>query len=486
MNKKVSIFKNKLFTVALFSSGIFVAFVAFAILFFLGKEGSSAFDRKFTYGFRIAAQPLTGGEELDIDPYSSVLASSPDATEGEDDKESGISMPTIEELKGTVSLASGTALTGDLAKMNPESLFKEDWREPMKAENGAEFLLYVFGTSEQKDDKFALVWGPDIDFDPSASPHNFELVMVSGPAGASFKPIDLKKQPKGRIELPAFIAKTDKDRTKGYVLKLKVTSGSTNQVAVLRDFFSSVWTPTAGHARFGVMPLLLSTLLMTFLAVLMSAPLSIMCSIYLREYASESMRNILKPVIELLASVPTVVLGYFGLLMIAPFCQQTLAKAFSMESGRCLFTTSVVMAILLIPTITTVVEDALDRVPNWLRDGAEGLGLTKAESLCKVVVPAAKSGTIAALILATGRAIGETMIVWVLSGGTVTMPSLSAKALGQPTRGMADAIMIDVANVDFGGVHYGYLFLMGLTLFLITLVFNTIGFRMARKAAWRE
>lgn len=177
-------------------------------------------------------------------------------------------------------------------------------------------------------------------------------------------------------------------------------------------------------------------------------------------------------------------------MLVAPALQTALAGPLGVESGRSLLTAALIMGILLIPTIATVCEDALRNVPNNLRDGGFALGLTQRETLKNVVMPAAKSGMIAAVMLGMARAFGETMIIWILSGGTPAMPRVDSftgalQTLVGSTRGMPDTIAIEMGNVAFEDVHYGHLFMVGLLLFIITLVINLVGFRFARKAAWR-
>jgi phosphate transport system permease protein len=238
-------------------------------------------------------------------------------------------------------------------------------------------------------------------------------------------------------------------------------------------------------------PLIVGTLIITILAVLLATPFSIGAAVYLSEVAPSRIREWLKPLVELLASVPTVVLGYFGLMLVAPFLANTLAAAVGLDSGRAMFTAAIMMAVLLFPTITSFAEDALQAVPQSMRDGGEALGLTTREKLRKIILPAARGGIISAVLLGIARAIGETMIVWILSGGTPFLPSFESPKdavanLMKPARGIPDSIAIEMGNVDFHGVHYGHLFLLGLILFVMTLGINSVGQRLARRSAWRS
>jgi phosphate transport system permease protein len=473
---------------AIVSSGAVLVLIIIAIFFYLAHESKYAFDRKFDYGFRFAMQPVLGEKEADVslDPYASILTANKEGGDGVDEKEEGITMPNLEEFSGVVSLGTGTSL-GD--SPTEDNLYRDDWRPMQRADKGQNFRLYGFATPEYTEPTMQLAWQPDASFDPSHAPYNLKLKLVSGPA-EPFE-IDLKQNPSGSVTVPTYIAQTDDDRTKGYVFELVAEPETSNFMATVGGFFRTSWDPTLAYPRYGFVPLLLGTLAITILAMLIATPIGAATAIFLSEFASVRVREWAKPVLELLASVPTVVLGYLGLMLVAPALQETLAAALSHESGRALLTTSIVMAVLLLPTIATVAEDALRGIPTTLRDGGEALGLTTGEGVKKVVLPAAKSGFIAALLLGTARAIGETMIVWILSGGTPGMPSFASAQDGlanlmKPTRGMADTVAIEMGNVDFEGVHYGHLFLLGLTLFVITLVLNLSALKLARRSAWRH
>ncbi|MCE9558893.1 MAG: phosphate ABC transporter permease subunit PstC [Armatimonadetes bacterium] len=458
-----------------------------AVLYYLGHEGRYAFDRKFDYGFRFAAQStLTTPEPLDQDPNATVVASSPDATQGPDDKEAGLMMPTIAELAGGAQVVTGASLTADPTKTDPEQLFRDDWRPSTTADVSESALIYVCATPEYKGQTMKLAWKPDVDFEPSSSPRKYILSQVSGPGYEEFKPVDLTRTAEGAIEIETYRANTDADRTKGYVFKLDIVPNMGQNAAVLTDFFSTRWLTGVTHVRYGVMPLLLSTLAMTVLAVLMAIPISFVTAGYIREFASDRVRGWLKPTIELLASIPTVVLGYFGLTLLGPKIQGLFGGILQMDNPRSLLTASVVLSFLLVPTITTLAEEALNNVPNSIRDAGDGLGLTRWEALRQIIFPAAKGGLIAAVMFGFARAIGETIIIWMLSGGTPHMPGVNLATLGGSTRGISDTIGIELGNVDFEGVHYGHLYLLGLTLFLLTLAFNSLGYKLARRAAWRQ
>lgn len=480
-------------TVVIRVAGGTVLFMVLALLFYLVKEGSNAFGQEFPYGYRFSLQPapVPADYDLEIDPMVSTLKSHWDGADGVDDKEDGIYMPTLEELRGSSPFGTGTALTDSLEKVKPDELYRDDWRTPDRAEIGDAFLFFAFATPEYSEAKMTLVWAPDAAFDPAISPYDLRLKLIRAPDGVDTQAIniDLKKQPNGRIELPTYIAKTDDERTGGYVFQLVATPQTSTFLATVRNFFRTDWAPTLQYPRFGFVPLLIATISITLVALLLATPVSLGLAVYLAEFAPARLREWLKPTIELLASVPTVVLGYFGLILVAPGMQNVFASALSMQSGVNMLTASVVLAVLLIPTIATVSEDTLSNLPHSLRDGGDALGLTDRETLQRVVLPAAKTGLLGSILLGLARAFGETMIIWMLSGGTPRMPTFAGvkdgiNNLGQTTRGMADTVAIEMGNVDFGGLHYGHLFLLGSTLFVITLTINLYGYLLARRSAW--
>lgn len=478
----------------IYGSGAIVVGMILAIGYYLTHESKYAFDRKFDFGYRFALQPIKGEfEELDIDPNATLLTANREGMDELDEKEETIPLPTLDSLAGVAQFATGSPQTVNIQLIAPEEVFKDHWKGMKRADQPSKFLLLGFATPEYKEPKMALAWSPDAAFDPNLTPFDLKLKLVRTPQGVTLDPfeIDLKKQPKSRIEIPTYVAKTDADRLNGYVFELVATPTISHNMAVLAGTMRSEWDGTLAYPRFGMMPLIVGTLLVTIIAVLIATPFSIGAAVYLSEVAPSRLREWLKPLVELLASVPTVVLGYFGLMLVAPFLAKTLAAAVGLESGRALFTTAIMMAVLLFPTITSFAEDALQAVPQSMRDGGEALGLTTKEKLRKIVLPAARGGIISAVVLGIARAIGETMIVWILSGGTPTLPSFNglqdtAANLMKPMKGVPDSIAIEMGNVDFGGVHYGHLFLLGLILFALTLGINTIGQRLARRSAWRS
>lgn len=468
--------------------GVAIGLMVVGMFAYLALESRYAFDRKFPYGYRIAAQPVDTprSDAVEMDPNASVLTSHMDGMDGLDDKES-IPMPTLEELSGVATLATGSVVDGNLESDDPTMYARDNWQAWHGPSEDRKFYLFAYATPEHKGDKFVLRWEPDAAFDEALSVHELRLKLIRAPAGLDVPAvdIDLHAKPSGEIELPAFIARTNEDRTKGYVFALESKSqGMSPMAATLRGFFMTEWAPTTQYPRYGFLPLLISTLIITVLAIAFAIVPALLTALYLSEFAGPRIREWLKPIIELLASVPTVVLGYFGLMILAPGLIATIGKAFQMESGRSLLTAAIVMGVLIIPTIVSVAEDGLRNLPRSLRDGAEALGLTPSEAIRRVLLPAARPALYAAILLGFARAIGETMIVWILSGGTPAMPD-GLKTLVSSTRGIADTVGIEMANVEFEQPHYGHLFLIGLVLFAITIVCNLLGQRLARRASWR-
>jgi len=467
----------------------FVALMVVGLFYYLASESRYAFNRTFPYGYRFAAQ--TGDSKpldpVGMDPNASLLAANPEGADGVDEKEDGIAMPTLSDLSGASGTATGTALVGDPSKVDPNSLHRDDWRPARPASQGDQFLLFAFATPEYKESRIRLAWEPDAAFDPSLAAYDIRLQTVQVPVGVDAEKldIDLVAQPKGEVFLPVWRASSDAERTKGYVFRMVATPKTSGIAATLSSLFRTDWNPTLAYPKFGLMPLLLGTLLITIVAMLLATPGAILCAVFLSEIAPARLREWVKPIVELLASVPTVVLGFFGLMLVAPGLQRVLGSALHMESGRSLLTASVMMAVLVLPTMISVAEDALRSMPNPIRDGAIALGFTTSEAIRRVLLPAARSGVFAAIMLGFARAIGETMIVWILSGGTPTMPTGHLSDLAQPARGIPDTIGIEMGNVEFEMPHYGHLFLLGLILFLLTLAINLTGYAYSRRHAWR-
>lgn len=239
------------------------------------------------------------------------------------------------------------------------------------------------------------------------------------------------------------------------------------EIPVTDFLFGRTWTALFQNDQsFGVLPLVSATVMVTFIAMVVAVPLGLMSAIYLSEYASSRVRSTLKPFIELLAGIPTIVFGYFALTYITP----TIIKPiFPQASVYNVLAAGVTVGIMIIPLIASLSEDSLRAVPNSLREGAYAVGATKFETSTRIIVPAALSGIVASFILAASRAIGETMIVALAAGSKAQMASDPL----QPAQTMT-AYIIQVVSGDVvaGGVIYQSLFAVGLLLFVMTLVMN--------------
>ena len=232
------------------------------------------------------------------------------------------------------------------------------------------------------------------------------------------------------------------------------------------DFFGGKeWMPTATPApQFGVLPLILGTLWVSLFAILIALPLGVGVAIYLSELAGERMRKILKPTIELLAGIPSVVYGFFGLVVLVPLVQ----NAFGLPVGETGFTGSVILAIMALPTIITVAEDAMRNTPRAMREASLALGASHWQTVYKVIIPYAASGISAAVVLGIGRAIGETMAVLMVTGNAAVMP----RTLFEPVRTIPATIAAELGEAPAGGAHYQSLFMLGCILFGITMIIS--------------
>ena len=232
------------------------------------------------------------------------------------------------------------------------------------------------------------------------------------------------------------------------------------------DFLSGQqWFPTAEPVvLLGVLPLILGTLLVSFFAILFALPVGLATAIYMAEVAPERVRKILKPIIELLAGIPSVVYGFFGLIVIVPLIHDL----FDLPVGETALAGSIVLAIMALPTIITVSEDALRNTPRSMREASLALGANKWQTIHRVVIPYSISGISAAAILGIGRAIGETMAVLMVTGNAAVMPH----SLLQPVRTIPATIAAELGEASSGGVHYKALFALGCILFILTFIIN--------------
>ncbi len=242
----------------------------------------------------------------------------------------------------------------------------------------------------------------------------------------------------------------------------------------VRDFiFGQYWYPTSDPPDFGIFALIIGSLAVTFLSAAISIPLGVMTAVYLAEIAKAKVREVVKPLVELLAALPSVVIGFFGMVVVAPFLQET----FGLATGLNLFNAAVMLAFMSIPTICSISEDAIYSVPNNLREASLALGATHLETLIRVVLPASISGISTAIILGMSRAIGETMVVLMVAGGAAMTPD----SIFSPVRPLPAGIAAEMAEAPFRSDHYYALFATGIVLFVFTFGFNLIADQIAHK-----
>ncbi len=235
----------------------------------------------------------------------------------------------------------------------------------------------------------------------------------------------------------------------------------------LGNLFGQRWYPN--EDLFGTLPLILGSLLVTVGAVVIALPLGLATAVFIRELAPDWLREILKPLIEVLAGIPSVVLGFLGMIAVAPLMRESL----NIPTGLTAFTGSLMLAYMALPTIISVAEDAIDAVPKEYRDGALAMGATHWQTIWRVIMPAARSGVIIAVMLGIGRAIGETMAVMMVTGNAARIPS-EWYALFLPARTMTATIAAEMGEVAQGSTHYHVLFAVGILLFVVTFIINAI------------
>jgi phosphate transport system permease protein len=245
------------------------------------------------------------------------------------------------------------------------------------------------------------------------------------------------------------------------------------KISVSDFLFGEYWYPTSDPPDFGIFPLILGSFAVTALASVVAIPLGVMTAVYLAEIASSRIREIIKPIVELLAALPSVVIGFFGMVIVAPFLQNT----FDLATGLNIFNAGVMLAFMSIPTICSISEDAIFSVPNNLREASLALGATQWETILRVVLPASISGISTAVILGMSRAIGETMVVLMVAGGAGMIPT----SIFDPVRPLPASIAAEMAEAPFRGDHYYALFAIGIVLFIFTFIFNIVADYIAHK-----
>lgn len=232
-------------------------------------------------------------------------------------------------------------------------------------------------------------------------------------------------------------------------------------------FLGARWYPI--EEMYGFVPLLIGSLIVTIGAVVIAVPLGLTTAVYIGEFAPPWLAEILKPVIEVLAGIPSIVLGFLGWVALAPLIQNLGAS-----TGLTAFTGALILAYMALPTIVSITEDALYAVPKEYRDGSLAIGATKWQTVYRVVLPAARSGIVIAIMLGIGRAIGETMAVMLVTGNAANIPELNAAIMFNPVRTMTATIAAEMGEVAQGSTHYSVLFAIGIVLFLITFLINSL------------
>jgi phosphate transport system permease protein len=254
--------------------------------------------------------------------------------------------------------------------------------------------------------------------------------------------------------------------TIGIVVVLAIeTVGFLREVPITEFLFGTEWTPLFASKRFGVLPLVMGTVLVSTIAMVVALPMGLLSAIYLSEYAPAGMRRVVKPVLEILAGVPTVVYGYFALMFVTPLLQQFVPNL----AGFNALSPGIVMGIMILPLVSSLSEDAMRAVPRGLREGAYALGATRMQTSLNVVVPAAFSGITAAFILAVSRAVGETMIVVIAAG---QQPRLTASPLVPVETMTAYIVQVSLGDTPQGTLEYRTIFAVGMLLFLMTFTLN--------------
>jgi len=245
------------------------------------------------------------------------------------------------------------------------------------------------------------------------------------------------------------------------------------EIGLFEFILGREWYPTYDPPDFGIFPLIMASFLVTIGAAIICVPLGLGSALFINELASQQQRALLKPIIEILASIPSIVYGFFGMVVVAPYLQ----KLLQIPVGQTAFTGSLLLGIMATPTVCSISEDALSFVPNSFREASLALGANRWQTLTKVTIPAAGSGISTGIILGMSRAIGETMTVLMVTGGAAIIPT----SFFQPVRPMTSTIAAEMGEAVVGSTHYHALFAIGLILFLITLIFNIIAELISRR-----
>jgi len=238
------------------------------------------------------------------------------------------------------------------------------------------------------------------------------------------------------------------------------------EISISDFILGKEWYPASLKPRYGIMPLIVSSVYITIIASIIAVPLSLSVAIYISELAGTTVKEIVKPAIEIIASIPSVVIGFFGMVVVAPF----MMEHFNIDSGLNLFNASLMLAFMAVPTIASISEDAISSVPVSLKEASYALGANRWQTMVHVTIPASLSGIWTAIILGISRVIGETMIVLMVAGGAAVLP----ESIFSPVRPLTSNIAAEMAEASVGGTHYRALFAIGIILFIITFIFNII------------
>ncbi len=244
------------------------------------------------------------------------------------------------------------------------------------------------------------------------------------------------------------------------------------KVGVIPFILGREWYPTSSPPSFGTLPLFAGSLIVTAGAMILAVPIGVASAIMISQVLPARVRGVVKPAVELLAAVPSVVYGLFGMQFMAPLVM----NSFGLPTGLTALTASIVLGIMILPTVASIAEDALSAVPRTYQEASFALGATRWETLSRIVVPAASSGIVTAVLLGFGRAIGETMTVLMVAGGAAVVPT----SFLQPVRPMTATIAAEMGEAPVGGDHYHALFAIAIALFLMTLAFNVVAERVSR------
>lgn len=263
----------------------------------------------------------------------------------------------------------------------------------------------------------------------------------------------------------------------GIAMTLVITSLPVFKYVNLFDFlFGKEWRPTSEPPSLGIFSMIMASFIITISAILFAIPFGIGSAVYIAELANSKLKEILKPILEILAGIPSVVFGFFGIVFVAPIVQRT----FNLPTGLCGFTAALILALMSVPTIASISEDAINAVSKDLRSASYALGANKWETIIYTVIPAAKTGILTAILLGISRTIGETMTVLMVAGGAIKVP----KSLFVPMRPITSTIAGEMGETVVGSPHYHALFAMGLFLFIINICFNIIVEKLYKDKKW--